>query len=87
MIFGWLRLAFIGFVLLTVVYLLVALYSRSVRRERLEKRFDAGGVDGERETYIEAGMVAYHNGLRRRLILLVYIVPIIAAMVTAYFVN
>jgi hypothetical protein len=87
MIFGWVRLAVLWFALLTVAYLLVSVYSRSVRRERLEKRFDAGGVAGDRDAYIEAGMVKYRHGLRRRLIVLVYIVPFIAAAVTGYLVN
>ncbi len=87
MIFGWIRLAFVAFVLLTVIYLLVSVYSRSVRREKLEKRFDAGGVEGDRDAYIEAGMAQYRKGLRRRLILLVYVVPVISTAVTIYVVN
>ena len=87
MILGWIRLAVVGFVLLTVVYLLVSVYSKSVRREKLEKRFDAGGVEGDRDAYIEAGMVKYRHGLRRRLILLVYVVPVVSTVVTVYFVN
>jgi len=87
MILGWIRMGVIGFALLTVVYLLVSVYSQSVRRERLEKRFDAGDVEGDRDDYIEAGMVKYRHGLRRRLILLVYIIPIITTVVTVYIVN
>jgi len=87
MIFGWIRLAVVGFSLLTLVYLLVSVYSRSVRREKLEKRFDAGGVAGDRDAYIEAGMQLYRHGLRRRLILLVYIVPVLTSVATIYFVN
>ena len=44
MIFGWLRLLFFGLIGLTITYFLVSVYSRSVRRERLEKRFDEGDV-------------------------------------------
>lgn len=87
MILGWIRLGILGLVLLTGVYLLVSVYSKSVRREKLEKRFDAGGVAGDRDAYIEAGMVQYRNGLRRRLILLVYVIPIVTTVVTVYFVN
>ena len=87
MIFGWFRLGFVAFVLLTVIYVLVSLYSKSVRREWLEERFDAGGVEGDRDTYIEAGMVQYRQGLRRRLILLVYVVPVVSTVVTIYVVN
>lgn len=87
MILGWLRLFVFGFVGLTVVYWLVSIYSRSVRREKLEKRFDAGGVEGDRDTYIETGMADYEKGLRKRLIWLVYIIPMVAMGLTIYFVN
>ena len=82
-----LRLAFFGFLGLSVVYWLVAIYSRSVRRENLEKQFDAGGVEGSRDDYIKAGLDAYEHGLRRKLIVLVYIIPAIIVAVTVYFVN
>jgi hypothetical protein len=76
-----------GFLILTVVYLLVAIYARSVERERLEKRWDAGDAEGERDAYVEQGMQAYEHSLRRRLILLVYIIPAAIVAVTVYVVN
>ena len=82
-----LRLAFFGLIALTVVYWLVAIYSRSVRRERLEKEFDAGDVEGGRDDYIKAGLDHYEHGLRRKLIVLVYIIPAVVVAVTVYFVN
>jgi hypothetical protein len=87
MILGWIRLIVFGFVGLSIVYWLVSIYSRSVRRETLEKRFDAGGVEGDRDTYIEAGMADYERGLRKRLIWLVYVIPMAAMGLTIYFVN
>jgi hypothetical protein len=72
---------------LTVIYFVVSIYSRSVRREKLEDRFDEGGVEGDRDAYIEEGMKAYHKGLRRRLLLLIYVVPLVAMAVTVYLVN
>ena len=82
-----LKLAFFGLLGLTLVYWLVAIYSRSVRRERLEKEFDAGGVEGARDDYIAAGLDHYEHGLRRKLIVLVYIIPTAVVAVTIYFVN
>jgi|APLak6261702414_1056262.scaffolds.fasta_scaffold10994_2 hypothetical protein len=82
-----LRTAFFGFIGLTVVYVLVATYSRSVRREKLEKKFDAGGIEGDRDTYIEDGMKAYEHGLKHRLLWLVYIIPAVVVAVTVYLVN
>jgi len=86
-----LRLFVFGFIGLSVVYLLVSVYSRSIRREKLEKRWDAdhpdGGDPAARDAYIEAGMTAYHHSLRRRLIVLVYVLPLLAMAVIMYFVN
>lgn len=87
MILGWLRLAFFGFIGLTILYFLVSVYSRSVRRERLEKEFDAGDVEGDRTAYIEEGMQKYERGLKKRLIWLVYILPTLAFIATIYYVN
>ena len=87
MIIGWIRLWLMGAVALTVVYFLVSIYSRSVRRERLEKKFDAGGVAGDRSTYISAGMAAYESGLRKRLLWLIYILPTVAFVATIYILN
>jgi hypothetical protein len=84
---GILRSAFFGFIGLTVIYVLVATYSRSVRREKLEKKFDAGGIEGDRDTYIAEGMRAYEHGLKHRLLWLVYIIPTVVVVVTVYFVN
>lgn len=81
------RLAVFGFVALTVVYVLVSIYSASVRREYLEKKYDAGGIDGDRDDYVKAGMDAYRHGLRHRLIWLVYIIPTVVVAVTVYLVN
>jgi len=93
----FLQVVALWFVLTTVVYLLVALYSRSVRRERLEKEFDAsfppasgpesGDVIADRDTYIAEGMAEYERGLRRRLIGLVYVLPAVVFVAVVYGVN
>jgi hypothetical protein len=75
MIIAVLRYVIFGFIGLSVLYLLVSVYSRSVRREKLEKHFDAGGVDGTRDDYIAQGMARYEKGLRKKLIWLVYVIP------------
>lgn len=86
-----LRLVVVGLIVLTIVYFLVSIYSRSVRREKLEKRWDAdhpeGGDPVARDAYIEAGMRDYETGLRKKLIWLVYIIPMCALVVTIYLVN
>ena len=84
---GIIRSAFFGFIGLSVVYWMVSVYSRSVRRERLEKEFDAGGVAGGRDDYIRAGLDHYEHGLRKRLIVLVYIIPTVIVAVTVWFID
>jgi hypothetical protein len=86
-----LRLAVFGFVGLSVLYVLVSIYSRSVRRESLEKRWDANPPEGqgeaERSAFIEAGMRDYEQGLRKKLIWLIYVIPMIVMALTVYLVN
>jgi hypothetical protein len=89
---GWLRLAFFLYVGLTIAYFLTSIYSRSVRREKLEKEWDTdpsreGVSQGERTAFIEAGMVAYDKGLKKRLLWLIYILPTVGFLATIYFVN
>ncbi len=87
MIIGALRLIVFGFVAMTVVYLLISVYSRSVRREHLEKRWDAEGMEGDRDAFIAEGMRQYEKGLRRRLIRLVYVIPTVVILVLIYILN
>ena len=89
---GWLRLAFVMYVALTVIYFLTSIYSRSVRREKLEKEWDTdpareGVPQDERRAFIEAGMQAYDKGLKKRLLWLIYILPTIGFLATIYFIN
>jgi len=81
------RLGFFGLIGLTVLYMLISVYSRSVRREKLEKQWDEGEGTGEREAFIEEGMAAYRHSLRRKLIWGVYVVPIIAVSILIYVLN
>ena len=89
---GILRILVFAFVGLSVVYLLVSIYSRSVRREKLEKAWDTdpareGAAKSDRDAYIADGMQAYESGLRKRLIWLVYVLPAVAMAMIIYFVN
>ncbi|MFD2857165.1 hypothetical protein ACFSZS_23905 [Seohaeicola zhoushanensis] len=43
---GFVRLMFLGLIACTAAYLLISVYSRSVRREKLEKRWAAEHPEG-----------------------------------------
>jgi hypothetical protein len=81
------RLLVIGFVVLTVIYVSLSLYSRSVRRGKLEREWDEEIQTGDREAFIEDGMRDYDGSLRKKLILGVYIVPITLVVIVIYLTN
>lgn len=81
------RLAVFGFLGLTVMYFLVSIYSRSTRREELEKVWDAAQGPGARDEFIDEGMAAYEKGLRKKLIWLVYVIPTLAVIAAVYLLN
>jgi hypothetical protein len=88
---GILRALLIGFVVLTAVYVVLWAYGRSMRKEKLEKRWDAraGAADtpAKRAAFIEAGMRAYEKSMRRKLIWLVYVIPLLAVTAIIFIVN
>lgn len=84
---GFLRLGLFLAVALTVLYILVSLYARSRERERLERRWDAAQGPGDRAEFIEAGMIRYNKSLRRRLLWLIYVIPVAVISVLVYVLN
>lgn len=87
LVFGWARLIFFGGIGLTVIYFSLSWYSKSVRREKLEKQFDAGGIEGDRQAFIEQGIKEYEDSLRRKLIYGVYVVPVVLIAIVIYMMN
>ena len=82
-----LRLLFLAFVVLTVIYVSVSFYSRAVRRDKLRRRWLEDGGEGDREAYVKAGLKDYDGSFRRRLILGVYVVPMAVVATIVYLVN
>ena len=85
------RLFVFGFLFLSIIYVAVSIYSRSIRREKLEDRWaedHPGDEDSpEREAFIEAGMAEYNASIRPKLIALVYVIPTIAVIAISIIVN
>jgi hypothetical protein len=89
-----LRVIAVTLVVLTLLRWLLAIYARSVRREKLEnawaRRVAEEGAPDEpdaREGFIEQGMETYEHSLRRKLLWLVYIIPLGIVALTVYLVN
>lgn len=85
--FALARLAVVGFVVLTIVYVCLSWYSRSVRRDKLEAEWDEEGMTGDREAFVDEGLREYDGSLRRKLIWGVYIIPVTAVITLIYFMN
>ncbi|SMX43845.1 hypothetical protein [Octadecabacter ascidiaceicola] len=85
------RLVVFGFLILSVIYLCITLYSRSIRREKLEDEWDENPPEGatpdKRAAFIKDGMTKYESGLRKKLILLVFIIPPLVVGTIIYFIN
>lgn len=81
------RLFFIAFFVLTVIYISLSFYSRARARDRLEAEWDAGDKPGPREAYVKHGLADYDGSLRRKLILGVYVVPMCLVALIIYLVN
>ena len=76
---GLVRLVVFGFVALSIIYVAVSIYARSIRRENLENDWaeenpDSNDMDA-RGAYVKAGITEYNAGIRPKLIMLVYVVP------------
>lgn len=88
---GFIRLIVLGFIGLSILYFLISVYSRSIRREKLEKEWDENPPDGDdlaaRDTYIEEGMAEYEHGFRKKLIVLVYVIPPLFVATILYLTN
>ena len=85
--FGAMRLFLVLLVLQTIAYFALSLYSRGVRRRKLETGWDEKGKLGNKEAFVERGLHVYDNSFRRKLILAVYIVPWVAIGALIYIVN
>ena len=84
---GLARLVIILLVALTIVYVCLSLYSRSVRRGKLEAQWAEEGRVGDRDAFIREGLEDYDGSLRRKLILGVYVVPLALIGLIIYLVN
>jgi hypothetical protein len=81
------RLAIVGFIVLTIIYICLSFYSRAVRRGKLEARWDSARGPGDRESFVRRGLERYDGSIRRKLILGVYVVPVVIVVLIIYFTN
>jgi hypothetical protein len=76
----------------TAFYLLLRIYLRSLRRERLEETWDSRhpampGNTPARRAFVRRSMTGFDKTLKSRLLLLVFVLPNLAIMGIIYWVN
>ena len=81
------RILFLAFLVLSVIYVSLSWYSRARRRDKLEHQWRADLRVGDRDAWVREGLQAYDRSLRRKLILGVYIVPMICVITLIYVQN
>lgn len=86
---GFLRAILIWAVVGAVAYFILRIYARSLRREALEKEWDASpqGDDAARKAFIEKGMADYEGSLRNRLLVIIFVLPFIVIALLLYLMN
>ena len=88
----FIRLVAVVIALEALFYVMISLYLRSLRRERLEEIWDTrhpdrAGDSAERRAFVRRSMRGFEKTLRARLVALVFILPTLAIAVIVYFVN
>ena len=73
--------------LLTLVYFCVYLYWRAGVKERLEEDWIMAGRPGDQDDWIDERLEPRTRAIRRWLVLLVYVVPIVGLSVFIYVTN
>ncbi|WP_370399339.1 hypothetical protein [Sulfitobacter sp. JB4-11] len=81
------RLLIMGFVVMTVVYVCLSFYSRSVRRGKLEEKWHQGPQKVDKQTFVQRGLERYDGSIRKKLIWGVYVVPMVLVVLIIYLTN
>lgn len=82
-----LRFLIVLLILQTLVYFTVSLRLRKRRRERLDEEWNEQDMSGDHEAYLDQGVDDYMDKLRKWLLLLIYVLPIIVVGVFIHLSN
>lgn len=81
------RLLMLLFFPLTIIYIAISVRSRQIRKQKLRNEWQEKGQVGAEEDFLREGLEDYENSLRKKLILLVYVVPLAVIAYIVYAVN
>lgn len=81
------RLLILLFFALSILYIIISIRSRQIRKRKLRSEWREKGQVGAEEDFLREGLADYDSSLRKKLILLVYIVPLAVIAYIVYAVN
>ena len=84
---GFIRLVVMLFIALTIIYVCLSFYSRAIRKSKLKKKWHDGKQLVDRDTFVQRGLERYDGSIRRKLLLGVYVVPMVVIGVIVYLTN
>ncbi len=87
MIIGWIRWAVILFLLLTVIYAVLTFTNRSKAKDRIKADYATSGSALTEKEFVDVGMGKYNRSLRAKLVLGVYLFPLVVFGLLIYFAH
>ena len=84
---AFLKLAFFGFIALSVIYIALSLWLRRLHRAKLKRRWAEEGLPVDRDAFVRAGLKDYDASIRPKLVFAVYIVPLVALVALIFLTN
>lgn len=81
------RLLATGFLVVSAIYGLLVIAERLRIRRRLRADWHRAGKPGDLREFTRRGMADYARSFRRKLLLAVYVIPMVTVLVIIYVVN
>jgi len=81
------RVAALGFVVLSVIYVLLSFSARAAFRRKLRREWDDERPTQDRDAFVKQGMEDYDASIRPKLFLGVYILPVCVVILMIYLTN
>lgn len=74
-------------IVLSLAYAVLSLRARARARDRLEQEWEEEGRSGDRDAFIDEGLEDYSGSFRRKILLAIYVVPLLLIGLMVYLTN
>lgn len=84
---AFLRMLIPLLIVLGVIYAIASLRARARAKDRLEDDWDSSGGIGDQDDFVDQGLDAYENSFRRKILLAIFVVPLLLIALMVYLTN